>query len=161
MARHMHPAGSSCVAEGPGCGTGMGKEQVLAAWQGLHSQGKVMVLRSGSGLGSFPGQTVMRQRLVRSTRKGPSSQLLLSVHGTIPQCDLGQSSPRFRKQTWKGRGFLACLRHQWDGKSPKEPGFLILHPSAQLKYKASFQSSPRSSPPALGHTQHCVQGHSP
>ena len=60
-----------------------------------------------------------------------------------------RESLRFRKQLWKGQGFLACLRHPWDGKSSEEPGFLVLHPSAWLKYKDSFQSSPWSSPPAL------------
>lgn len=70
--------------EAPGCGAAAGEEGAPAAWQRLHTQCKVMVLKSTSGLGSSAGQT-LTQRLVISTRKGPSLQLLLSIHRVIPQ----------------------------------------------------------------------------
>lgn len=69
----------------PGCGAGSGEEGAPAAWQGLHMQCKVMVLISGAGLGSTPGQTIVTQRLVIGTREGPVSRQLPSIHRAVLQ----------------------------------------------------------------------------
>lgn len=65
---HVGPCGwahaSSCVflcGGRPGCGAETAEEEAPAAWHRPRTQFKVMVLISGSGLGSSPEQTIVTQ----------------------------------------------------------------------------------------------------
>lgn len=55
-------------------------------------QGKVTVLVSVSGLGSFPEQTVRTQSLAMSIREGSSSKLLVTIHGAIHRGTRGRAA---------------------------------------------------------------------
>lgn len=90
VARHMPPPGSSCVAESA-AGRRLGRSRHSCLAQAAHAgQGH------GPGiwvwLGSFSGQTVRTQSLTMSTRKGPPSKLLATIHGAIHSGTRGRAA---------------------------------------------------------------------
>lgn len=99
----------------PGCGAEAGQERASVAHTGQDHGPHI-----GAGLGSFPGQAVMRHRSVRSARKGPSSKLLLSIHGTVPQRNLGpETKAKVQETALEGPGFPGLLEASVGCKEPR------------------------------------------
>lgn len=99
---------------------------------------------------------MMKQRFITGSRKGSQGSCSSPFMGLFLGEAWGQRGLSFRKQTWSSQHFLACSGHQWDGKSSKKPWWLILHPSLQLKYKDSIQSTPCSGTYFGTHTALCT-----